>query len=63
MKIRNALLLYCCDFVSPFFEVEHDQDPSKVEFFERIYRIEIKEVKPLEEYQDPGTFYSEVTKK
>jgi hypothetical protein len=49
--------------VSPFFEVEHDQDPGKVEFFERIYGIEIKEVKPLEEYQDPGTFYSEVTKK
>ena len=34
-----------------------------VEFFERIYGIKIKEVKPLEEYQDPVTFYFEVAEK
>ena len=34
-----------------------------MEFFERIYGIEIKEVEPLEEYQDPLTFYSEVAEK
>lgn len=37
-----------------------DDDPTKVAFFEKLYGIEIEGVKPLEEYDDPDTFYSAI---
>lgn len=40
-----------------------DQDSTKVEFFERIYKMDIQGVKPYEEYQDPDSFYSEIARK
>ena len=33
-----------------------------MEFFEKLYDTKIKGVKPIEEYQDPDTFYSEIAK-
>jgi len=38
------------------------EDPRKVEFFEKLYGVDIKGVKRLEEYGDPDTFYSEIAK-
>ena len=38
------------------------EDRRKVEFFEKLYDTKIKGVKPIEEYQDPDTFYSEIAK-
>ena len=42
---------------------ERDQDSTKVEFFERLYKMDIQGVKPYAEYQDPETFYSEIARK
>ena len=33
-----------------------------MEFFEKLYGKKITGVKPIEEYQDPDTFYSEIAK-
>lgn len=33
-----------------------------MEFFEKLYDTKIKGVKPIKEYQDPDTFYSEIAK-
>ena len=38
------------------------EDRRKVEFFEKLYGSKIKGVKPIDEYQDPDTFYSEIAK-
>ena len=38
------------------------EDRRKVEFFEKLYDTKIKGVKPIDEYQDPDTFYSEIAK-
>jgi hypothetical protein len=35
---------------------------TKIEFFEKLYGVDIKGVKRLEEYGDPDTFYSEIAK-
>jgi hypothetical protein len=35
-------------------------DPTKVEFFEKLYKTEITGVKPLEDYDDPDSFYSAI---
>lgn len=56
-------VLFCCALLTVAFADALDQDPTKVEFFERIYGVEIQGVKPYEEYQDPDSFYSEIAKK
>ena len=38
------------------------EDRTQVEFFEKLYGVDIKGVKLLEEYGDPDTFYSEIAK-
>ena len=57
------IALFCCLPLSIAFAHGHDQDPTKVEFFERLYKMDIQGVKPYEEYQDPDTFYSEIARK
>ena len=57
------IVLFCCALLTVAFADALDQDPTKVEFFERIYGMEIQGVKPYEEYQDPDSFYSEIAKK
>ena len=52
-----------CFFLSIAFADRRDQDPTKVEFFERIYGVKIHGVKPYDEYQDPDSFYSEIARK
>lgn len=39
------------------------EDRRKVEFFEKLYGTKIMGVKPIDEYQDPDTFYSEIAKR
>lgn len=43
-------------------DLKPSEDRRKVEFFEKLYDIKIKGVKPIDEYQDPDTFYSEIAK-
>jgi dsRNA-specific ribonuclease len=38
------------------------EDRRNVEFFEKLYGTKIMGVKPIEQYQDPDTFYSEIAK-
>lgn len=60
-KIYTAL--FCCTLLSVTFADSLDQESTKVEFFERIYKMDIQGVKPYEEYQDPDSFYSEIARK
>ena len=60
-KIYTAL--FCCALLSVTIADSLDQDSTKVEFFERIYKMDIQGVKPYEEYQDPDSFYSEIARK
>ena len=55
--------LFCCVLFTTTFADRLDQDPTKVEFFECIYKMDIQGVKPYEEYQDPDSFYSEIARK
>ena len=57
------IALFCCLPFSIAFANGRDQDPTKVEFFERLYKMDIQGVKPYEEYQDPDTFYTEIARK
>ena len=41
---------------------EAGPDRKKVEFFEKLYKMKIEGVKPLEEYDDPDSFYSAIAK-
>ena len=41
---------------------EAASDRKKVEFFEKLYKMKIEGVKPLEEYDDPDSFYSAIAK-
>ena len=60
-KLYTAL--FCCTLLSTTFADRLDQDSTKVEFFERIYKMDIQGVKPYEEHQDPDSFYSDIAKK
>ena len=42
---------------------EVSSDRKKVEFFEKLYEMKIEGVKPLEQYDDPDSFYSSIAKK
>lgn len=44
-------------------DLKPSEDRRKVEFFEKLYDTRIKGVKPIDEYQDPDTFYSEIAKR
>ena len=39
---------------------EAASDRKKVEFFEKLYNVKIERVKPLEEYDDPDSFYAAI---
>ena len=41
---------------------EAGPDRKKVEFFEKLYKTKIEGVKPLEEYDDPDSFYAAIAK-
>jgi len=41
---------------------EAARDRTKVEFFEKLYKIKIEGVKPFEEYPDPDQFYSAIAR-
>ena len=64
MKI--ILLLLPAIFLFPLLgfseSLKPAEDRRKVEFFEKLYGSKIKGVKPLGEYGDPDTFYSEIAK-
>ena len=51
-----ALLLLCS------FSFGKEDDRTKVEFFEKLYKTKITGVKLLEEYPDPDQFYSAIAK-
>lgn len=42
---------------------EPASDRTKVEFFEKLYKVKIDGVKPLEEYKDPDSFYAAIAKR
>jgi len=41
---------------------EAESARKKVEFFEKLYKVKIEGVKPLEEYDDPDAFYAAIAK-
>ncbi len=41
---------------------EASSNRKKVEFFEKLYKVKIEGVKPLEKYPDPDQFYSAIAK-
>ena len=51
-----ALLLLCS------FSFGKEDDRTKVEFFEKLYKTKIVGVKLFEEYPDPDQFYSAIAK-
>ena len=51
-----ALLWLCA------FSFGNEDDRTKVEFFEKLYKTKITGVKLLEEYPDPDQFYSAIAK-
>ncbi|NBU86917.1 MAG: hypothetical protein EBS13_06395 [Verrucomicrobia bacterium] len=64
--MKRMLFLFPVIFLFPLLGFSESLNPSedrrKVEFFEKLYDTKIKGVKPIEEYQDPYTFYSEIAK-
>ena len=64
--MKSILFLFPVIFLFPLLGFSESLNPSedrrKVEFFEKLYDTKIKGVKPIEEYQDPDTFYSEIAK-
>ena len=57
--LLSAIFVPLCGFSE---SLNPSEDRRKVEFFEKLYDTKIKGVKPIEEYQDPDTFYSEIAK-
>jgi len=45
------------------FATEPSEDRTKVEFFERLYGVQIEGIQPLETYKDPDSFYAAIAKK
>ena len=64
--MKEILFLVSALFLFPMLGFSESLKPSedrrKVEFFEKLYDTKIKGVKPIEEYEDPDTFYSEIAK-
>ena len=65
-KMKIILLLLPAIFLFPLLgfseSLKPSEDRKKVEFFEKLYDTKIKGIKPLGEYDDPDTFYSEIAK-
>ena len=64
--MKSISLLFTVIFLFPLLgfseSLKPAEDRRKVEFFEKLYGSKIKGVKPIDEYQDPDTFYSEIAK-
>ena len=64
--MKSISLLFTVIFLFPLIgfseSLKPAEDRRKVEFFEKLYGTKIMGVKPIEEYQDPDTFYSEIAK-
>ena len=64
--MKSILFLFPVIFLFPLLGFSESLNPSedrrKVEFFEKLYGKKITGVKPIEEYDDPDTFYSEIAK-
>ena len=64
--MKSISLLFKVIFLFPLLgfseSLKPAEDRRKVEFFEKLYGSKIKGVKPIDEYQDPDTFYSEIAK-
>ena len=64
--MKSILFLFPVIFLFPLLgfseSLKSSEDRRKVEFFEKLYGKKITGVKPIEEYQDPDTFYSEIAK-
>ena len=65
-EMKIILLLLPAIFIFPLLgfseSLKPSEDRKKVEFFEKLYDTKIKGIKPLGEYDDPDTFYSEIAK-
>jgi hypothetical protein len=64
--MKRILFVFSVIFLFPLFGFSESLKPSedrrKVEFFEKLYGTKITGIKPLGEYDDPDTFYSEIAK-
>jgi hypothetical protein len=64
--MKRILFVFPVIFLFPLFGFSESLKPSedrrKVEFFEKLYGTKITGIKPLGEYDDPDTFYSEIAK-
>ena len=65
-KMKIILLLLPAIFLFPLLgfseSLKPSEDRKKVEFFEKLYGTKIMGIKPIGEYDDPDTFYSEIAK-
>ena len=60
---RIILLMFVGHLLVQFTQAEGPaSDRTKVEFFEKLYKTKLVDVKPLEEYDDPDKFYSAIAK-
>jgi len=57
--LLSAIFVPLCGFSE---SSNPSEDRRKIEFFEKLYGKKIMGVKPLGEYDDPDTFYSEIAK-
>jgi hypothetical protein len=64
IEIMKRILLLFLGLLFTQFSVaeESGSDPKRVEFFEKLYKVKIEGVKPLEEYDDPDAFYAAIAK-
>ena len=64
--MKEILFLVPALFLFPMLGFSESLKPSedrrKVEFFEKLYDTTITGIKPIGEYDDPDTFYSEIAK-
>ena len=65
-EMKIILLLLPAIFLFPLLgfseSLKPSEDRKKVEFFEKLYDTKIMGIKPIREYDDPDTFYSEIAK-
>ena len=61
--MKRILLLFLGLLFTQFSVAdEAKSDRTKVEFFEKLYKVKIDGVKPLGEYRDPDSFYAAIAK-
>jgi len=65
-EMKIILLLLPAIFTFPLLgfseSLKPSEDRKRVEFFEKLYGTKIMGIKPIGEYDDPDTFYSEIAK-